>query len=81
MLGNEDLFENIYDENGRYSAKMHLAEMISILGPIPDSVIKREKEMNHWRWSPEIRALDGQMCNSAAGYFGGPFIDESGEAR
>ncbi|KAF2434441.1 hypothetical protein EJ08DRAFT_693480 [Tothia fuscella] len=59
LLSGKDLFQNVYDENGLYSAKHHLADMYSILGPIPVELIQREKEMRHWRWDPELTNAKG----------------------
>jgi serine/threonine-protein kinase SRPK3 len=50
--------------------------MYSILGPLPVELIQREKEMRHWRWHPEIENAKGKLCNNAAEFFGGPFIND-----
>lgn len=63
-------------KNDTYSAQNHLAEMIALLGPVPKPLIEREKNMRHWRWSPEARNHEGKLCENAADYFGGPFFSD-----
>lgn len=53
--------------------------MIAMLGPVPERLIERERNMRRWRWSPEILNHDGKLCNSASDFFGGPFFLDSGK--
>ncbi|KAK4990725.1 hypothetical protein LTR66_006728 [Elasticomyces elasticus] len=53
--------------------------MIALLGPVPETLVECERKMRHWRWSPEARNPEGKLCNSAAGFFGGPFFSDDGE--
>ncbi|KAF2671446.1 CMGC protein kinase [Microthyrium microscopicum] len=78
LLGGETLFQKVHEENGTYSARHHLAEMIDIIGPIPRELIQREREMRHWRWAPEVLNSRGKPCNNAADFYGGPFFDDKG---
>ena len=55
--------------------------MFSILGPIPRELIQREREMRDWRWSPKAVNSQGKLCNSAADFYGGPFIDDNGKCN
>ncbi|KAI0431723.1 putative serine/threonine-protein kinase [Xylaria sp. FL1042] len=76
LLGGRMLFEQ--DGPNSYSAVQHLADMIAILGPIPPVLVQREKAMRGWRWSPEVRNPNGQLCGSAAEFYGGPFFTDDG---
>ncbi|POR32176.1 Protein kinase domain-containing protein [Tolypocladium paradoxum] len=62
----------------QYSPAQHLADMISLIGDIPPSLIKRERDMRHWRWSPAAMNPNGRLSSSAAEYFGGPFFADDG---
>ncbi|KAK0110375.1 hypothetical protein ONS96_001990 [Cadophora gregata f. sp. sojae] len=52
--------------------------MIALLGPVPAVLIQRERDMRHWRWSPEALNPEGRLCNNAAEFYGGPFFDDNG---
>ncbi|PLN85265.1 protein kinase [Aspergillus taichungensis] len=39
------LFRQVYDAEGRYDAKAHLAEMIALLGPPPKEMLSQSKSM------------------------------------
>ncbi|KAI1154449.1 putative serine/threonine-protein kinase [Nemania diffusa] len=77
LLAGRELFQD--RRNHSYSAQHHLAEMIALLGPPPKSLVVRERNMRHWRWSPEVRNHEGKLCNNAADFFGGPFFSDDGE--
>ncbi|QPG98451.1 hypothetical protein C2857_007622 [Epichloe festucae Fl1] len=62
-----------------YSAAHHLAEMISLIGPVPTVLLQRQRDMRHWCWEPHIPNAKGDMCNNATDYFGGPFFDDHGK--
>lgn len=53
--------------------------MIALLGPVPKTLVDRERRMRDWRWSPEVRNPNGQPCNNVADFFGGPFFTDSGK--
>ncbi|KAL9624942.1 MAG: hypothetical protein Q9160_000989 [Pyrenula sp. 1 TL-2023] len=78
LLAGEQLFQTVDPENNSYSALHHLADMIALLGPPPKLLIERERNMRHWRWSPEARNYHGTLCNNAADFFGGPFFSDDG---
>ncbi|KAK2594844.1 hypothetical protein QQS21_007431 [Conoideocrella luteorostrata] len=59
-----------------YSPAQHLADMIAIVGAIPPSLIERERQMRHWRWSPPAVNPDGKLCDNVAEFYGGPFLAE-----
>ncbi|KAK3065179.1 hypothetical protein LTS18_007065 [Coniosporium uncinatum] len=79
LLAGRELFQTIDRENHSYSAQHHLAEMIALLGPVPETLVERERSMRHWRWSPEARNHEGRLCNNAVDFFGGPFFSDDGE--
>lgn len=35
MIEGKELFRNIHNHEGRYDAKLHIAEVIALLGPPP----------------------------------------------
>ncbi|KAJ9165082.1 hypothetical protein NKR19_g744 [Coniochaeta hoffmannii] len=53
--------------------------MIAIVGPVPDALIRQERQMRCWQWSPPIHNAQGKLCSNASEYFGGPFFTESGK--
>ena len=61
-----------------YSAVQHLADIIALLGPLPPVLIQRERDMRHWRWSPEALNPEGRLCSNAAEFYSGPFFDDNG---
>ncbi|KAK2612011.1 hypothetical protein QQS21_001976 [Conoideocrella luteorostrata] len=66
------------DDASNYCAAHHLAEMIALIGPVPDALLQRQRNMRHWCWEPGIPNTQGKICNNAADYFGGPFFDDDG---
>jgi hypothetical protein len=78
LLAGRKLFQNHKEP---YNAQHHLAEMIGVLGPVPELLIDRERGMRHWRWSPEARNQDDKLCNNVAEFFGGPFFSDEGELK
>ncbi|KAI1279402.1 putative serine/threonine-protein kinase [Xylaria sp. FL0933] len=76
LLTGRGLFEQ--DDPSSYSAVKHLANMIAILGPVPSALVQRQKAMREWRWSPPVLNSGGQLCGTAAEFFGGPFFTEDG---
>lgn len=55
--------------------------MIALMGDVPHSLVERERNMRHWRWSPAAINPNGQLSSNAAEYFGGQFFDEDGEFK
>ncbi|KAL4792361.1 kinase-like domain-containing protein [Aspergillus venezuelensis] len=83
LLSGHKLFHprQIYDQQGRYDAKRHIAQMISLLGPPPPEIIQRYLSMRSYIWPEHMRVKredDGMVCKSAEKYFSGPFFDEDG---
>lgn len=79
LLAGKEFFLGGQSEEKQYSAAHHLAEMIALIGPVPLALLQRERERRHWHWAPAIPNAQGILCNSAAGYFGGPFFSDNGK--
>lgn len=80
MIEGKELFRHIHDQEGRYDAKLHIAEIIALLGPPPPETMRRYEHMRGYSW-PEhmlVRRKDGRVCGTAEEYFCGPFFDNNG---
>ncbi|CAG8947746.1 unnamed protein product [Penicillium salamii] len=80
MIEGKELFRHIHDQKGRYDAKLHIAEMIALLGPPPPEVIQRYQYMREYSWPKPVRREDGRVCETAEEYFCGPFFDNNGRS-
>ena len=79
ILGGKELFQQIYDKNGQYDAKSHLAEMIALLGPPPRELVAKSNAMSGLNWPQPVTKDTGELCNNAQEFFNGPFFSvESG---
>lgn len=78
LLAGRELFQAGVGTKEPYSPTQHVAEMIAILGPVPDVLVRRERQMRSWQWSPAVRNAQGKVCSNASEYFGGPFFNDSG---
>lgn len=78
MIEGKELFQHVHDQQGRYDAKLHLAEMIALLGPPPPEVIQRYQYMREYSWPEPVRREDDRVCETAEEYFCGPFFDNNG---
>ncbi|PLB43367.1 protein kinase [Aspergillus steynii IBT 23096] len=78
MIEGEELFQQVYDNRGRYDAKAHLAEMIALLGYPPPELIARYQSKRGLKWPTRIRWQDGELSDNADQFFGGPFFDDNG---
>jgi hypothetical protein len=81
MVEGKELFQHIHDEQGRYDAKLHLAEMIALLGPPSPEIIQRYQCMREYSWPEPVRREDGRVCETAEEYFCGPFFEKNGNTR
>jgi hypothetical protein len=75
MIEGKELFQHIHDQ-GHYSARLNIAEMIALLGPPPPEIIQRYQYMREYSWPESVKREDGRVCETAEEYFGGPFFDE-----
>ncbi|KAJ5413535.1 hypothetical protein N7465_005840 [Penicillium sp. CMV-2018d] len=78
MIEGKELFRHIHDQEGRYDAKLHIAEMIALLGPPPPEILQRYQYMREYSWPQHVRREDGRLCETAEEYFCGPFFDNTG---
>ncbi|KAK2782299.1 hypothetical protein FQN53_000115 [Emmonsiellopsis sp. PD_33] len=78
IIEGRELFQHIHDHAGHYNAKLHIAEMIALLGSPPPEVIQRYQYMREYLWPEPVRREDGRLCETAEEYFCGPFFDEKG---
>lgn len=78
MIEGKELFQHIHDQQGRYDAKLHIAEMVALLGPPPPEVIQRYQYMREYSWPEPVRREDDRVCETAEEYFCGPFFDNNG---
>lgn len=79
LLEKRDLFDQICDGESRYSGRMHLAQMISLLGPPPAALLESAEKASGWRWAPKLENSQGELCDSAVDFYGGPFFNDQGE--
>ncbi|KAI9843776.1 MAG: hypothetical protein M1837_006137 [Sclerophora amabilis] len=81
LLENRDLFTPRIQPGRSYSPAAHLAEMIALLGPPPQTLIMNSaRSARQWTWSPTITNPEGKLCERVEDYYGGPFWDyRSGE--
>ena len=78
LIEGKELFRSIHDQQGRYDAKLHIAEMIALLGPPHPGVMQRYQSMREYSWPQPVRREDGRVCKTAEEYFCGPFFDSNG---
>ncbi|KAL4782801.1 kinase-like domain-containing protein [Aspergillus varians] len=81
ILGSRELFQQVYDTNGQYDAKSHLAEMIALLGPPPKELLAKSKAMSEHNWPQPVTNDTGKLCNNAQEFFNGPFFNAEDEFR
>ncbi|KAE8146926.1 kinase-like domain-containing protein [Aspergillus avenaceus] len=75
ILGSKELFQQVHNTNGQYDAKLHLAEMIALVGPPPREFPERSNVMSKHNWPQPVTNDNGELCNNAQEFFGGPFFD------
>ncbi|QKX61152.1 uncharacterized protein TRUGW13939_08299 [Talaromyces rugulosus] len=78
ILERTDLFCHVYDSQGRYDAKAHIAEMIGLLGPPPKELLDKSNAMAQHKWPNFIQNDAGKHCSNMRDFFGGPFFDDKG---
>ena len=77
-MENKDLFTHIRSSQGAYDPRAHLAEMIALLGPPPVRLIVRETKWSEVKWSHAVPNAEGELCQTAREYYGGPFFNSEG---
>ncbi|PYI29933.1 kinase-like protein [Aspergillus indologenus CBS 114.80] len=78
LVEGKELFHRIHDQHGRYDAKLHIAQMIALLGPPPPEILQRYQSMRTFSLPGPVRRDDGRLCETAEEYFCGPFFDNNG---
>ncbi|KAL2670569.1 hypothetical protein Neosp_014357 [[Neocosmospora] mangrovei] len=79
MLEDVDLFGRPVGKDGQYDAHVHLAEMVSLLGPPPEQVIEAEQYFQKAYLMGTITNPQDRACATMNEYWGGPFFDENGQ--
>lgn len=79
LLENVSLFDRPAGESGEYNAHAHLAQMITLLGPPPEELVKRERIFQRYRLESPRANPQGTECNSMNEFWGGPFFDDKGK--
>ncbi|KAJ5675466.1 hypothetical protein N7462_008363 [Penicillium macrosclerotiorum] len=79
MIQGQELFQQVYDAQGRYDAKSHLAEMIALLGYPPPEILAASRNMREAEWPIELFNEHGTLCNTVEQFFGGPFFGQDGK--
>lgn len=78
LLEDVNVFNGLFDANGQYDARAHLAQMISLLGPPPKELLEREKEYRDLTFEDAVPNPKGLMVKTVCEYWGGPFFDDNG---
>lgn len=80
MIGGKTLFQHIHDDQGHYNPKLHIPEMIALIGPPPPEITSRYQSMRGYPWPHSMRREeeDDKLCMTAEEYFDGPFFDKNG---
>ena len=81
MIEGKELFQHIHNQQVQYDAKLHVAEMIGLLGLPPPEILQRYRFMREYTWPEPVRREDGKVCQTAEEYFCGPFFDNNGTIR
>ena len=75
----KNLFTHMRSSQGDYDARAHLAEMITLLGAPPKTLIDREIRWSKVKWSHAVPNSEGKLSQTAREYYGGPFFSSDGE--
>ncbi|KAH7260964.1 kinase-like domain-containing protein [Fusarium redolens] len=79
LLENTSLFESIVGDDGEYDAHVHLAQIISLLGEPPETLVNRERVYRKLKLVRTIENPMGKWHETMNEYWGGPFFDENGQ--
>lgn len=79
LLEDVNVFNGLFDAEGRYDGRTHLAQMISLLGPPPQELIEREREYRDLEFEDAIPNPQGRIAKTVCEYWGGPFFDDNGK--
>ncbi|KAL2753058.1 hypothetical protein ACRALDRAFT_1045064 [Sodiomyces alcalophilus JCM 7366] len=79
LLEDVSLFDKPANESGEYDAHIHLAQIVSLLGEPPETLVKRERLYGKARLGRTILNLRGEACGTMNEFWGGPFFDDDGK--
>lgn len=79
LLEDVSLFDRPAGKNGEYDAHVHLAQMVSLLGSPPETLIAREKLLREHRLKWPAINSKGEWHFNMNQYWGGPFFDDDGK--
>ncbi|KAG6267840.1 hypothetical protein E4U47_005039 [Claviceps purpurea] len=81
LPGDNDMLENSVDDDGKYDAHVHLAQLISMSGEPPPLLVKRERMCRENKLDDFIVNSKGKVCETMNEYWGGPFFDDDGTSH
>ncbi|KAG6137300.1 hypothetical protein E4U28_004643 [Claviceps purpurea] len=81
LLGDNDMLENSVDDDGKYDAHVHLAQLISMSGEPPPLLVKRERMCRENKLDDFVVNSKGKVCETMNEYWGGPFFDDDGTSH
>lgn len=80
MLESTSLFGRPAGETGEYDARVHLAQMVSLLGPPPLKLVMRERVFRQVKVNAEVYNARGQGFRNMCKFWGEPcFNNENGK--
>ncbi|KAI1124798.1 kinase domain protein [Nemania abortiva] len=79
LLENTSLFGRPAGEDSEYDAHVHLARMVSMLGPPPEKLICRERMYRNAEISLPVYNSRGERFTNMNKYWGGPFFTDDNQ--
>lgn len=79
MLEDINLIGRPAREDGEYDAHVHLARIVSLLGPPPEYIIETEQYFRKAFLRRSITNPKGEESPTMNAYWGGPFFDDDGK--
>lgn len=76
-MENRDLFEPITTD-GKYDARVHIAQMIALLGHPPLEFLESERKWRDVPWCQPCPNDAGHECFFPREFWGGPFFNDDG---
>ncbi|UPL02699.1 hypothetical protein LCI18_013633 [Fusarium solani-melongenae] len=81
MLEGVNLFKRPIANDSQDDAHVHLAEMVSLLGPFLEQVIETEQKFRKAYFRGTITNPQGRECATMNEYWGGPFSSGNGSSN
>ncbi|KAL1844656.1 hypothetical protein VTK73DRAFT_2078 [Phialemonium thermophilum] len=79
LLEDTSLFGRPAGDDSEYDAHVHLARMVSVLGPPPEKLIRRERAYRKAEISLPVYNARGEKFTNMNKYWGGPFFTEDNQ--